>query len=117
MKVPKIGPGGITVITPDNRAGDVVSIFYPEQEFLVDCSGEGIVLPFKDYNPAGTMKNFLRAIVEWDYHYRASDDPRLYEEGKEYEQALIELFKTLPERDKQSCRKIVEIVVMSTMPT
>lgn len=69
-----------------------------------------------DYNPLPSISNFLRAIAEWDYHYRASDDPRLYEEGEEYEQALISFFKQLSAPDQHQLQKIVEIVVMSSQP-
>lgn len=79
-------------------------------------NNEVVVMKLRDYDPAPTMNNFLRAIAEWDYHYSTSDDPRLYEEGKEMEQALIELFRALPQEDQHQCRKIVEIVVMSTQP-
>lgn len=115
MKVPRI-KGQVTVITPDNRAGKVVSIFFTDRTFIADCSGEGVLLSFDDYRPAAIAQNFLWAIDQWDYHYRASDDSRIYEEGKEYEAALIELFRQLPQEDQHNCRKIVEIVVMSTTP-
>lgn len=68
---------------------------------------------FDEYDPLPTMENFLRAITEWDYHYRASDDPRRYEEGQEQEKALIALLKALPAVDQHLCQKIVEIVVIS----
>lgn len=113
MKVPKISCQ-VMVITPDNKACRIVNVDHIKKNFMVDCRQDVPIHPFTDYNPAPTMENFRRAIAEWDYHYRVSDDPRRYEEGKEMEQALIELFRALPQEDQHACRKIVEIVVMST---
>jgi hypothetical protein len=74
-----------------------------------------LVVKFDHYTPAPTLNNFMRAIGEWDYHYRASDDSRIYDEGKEYEQALIELFRKLPQEDQYNCRKIADIVQNSVI--
>lgn len=73
-------------------------------------------MDFSEYDPLPVMDTFLRAIAEWDYHYRASDDPRWYEEGKEQEEALIALLKALPVDVQHQLQKIVEIVVMSAQP-
>lgn len=119
MKVPKPAVGvdaEVLSLYGTIGVGVITHVDYTTERFAVKIEFGFFSNPFKFrmYHPAPTMNNFLRAIEEWDYHYRAADDPRVYEEGKEYEQALIELFKQLPDDDKYSCRKIVEIVVMST---
>lgn len=120
MKVPKPGVGVDVSVHVSNTKGEIylydgtiIEVDHVNKTFHIGvCSWYAYSL--ERYHPAPTMNNFLRAIAEWDYHYRAADDPKIYEEGREHEQALIELFKRLPDDDKYSCRKIVEIVVMST---
>lgn len=122
MKIPRIDAG--VDILPDVKKGDaypaegkIVAVDHVDKLFAISGFKDNwYAFPFEQYNPAPTMNNFLRAITEWDYHYRMADDPRRYEEGKDYEQALIQLFRSLPEQDQQSCRKIVEIVVISATP-
>lgn len=115
MKVPRINVGVEVIYSPmaayPLTNGTVLEVNYIDKVFWI--RGCPIRWPFSVYQPTPTMNNFLRAITEWDYHYRASDDPRRYEEGREQEQALIALLKALPAVDQHQLRKIVEIVVIS----
>lgn len=64
-----------------------------------------------EWDPAPTWINFWDAIEEWDYHFAQSDDPRYYEQHKEMKDALIALFKRLPQQDQHRLQKVLDIVV------
>ena len=116
IKVPRINVG-VEILHHWGKAGTlemtIESVDHMDKVFKAGCSLGGMVYKFEDYRPAPTINNFMRAIGEWDYHYRALEDQRWVDEGKEYEQALIELFRKLPQEDQYNCRKIAEIVILS----
>lgn len=116
MKVPRINVGvAVSIPVGDTTVhGAISEVDFIKKEFRL----HGAIAEswgFHAYHPSCILSNFLRAIAEWDYHYRASDDPRLYEEGQEYGQALIELFRSLPQDDQHTLRKVAEIVTVSVI--
>lgn len=120
MKVPRINVGvnvnaGVTRNDPYLYESTITEVDHVGKTFHIDrCSWYPYSM--ERYDPAPTVNNFMRAIGEWDYHYRASDDSRIYNEGKEYEQALIKLFRALPQEDQHNMRKIADIVTLSVLP-
>lgn len=114
MKVPRINVGvdqdRVSCIT------DIVEVDYINKRFRVADDNWCEFVSMESYHPAPTVNNFMRAIGEWDYHYRASEDQRWVDQGKEYEQALIKLFRALPQEDQHNMHKIADIVTLSILP-
>lgn len=78
-----------------------------------DDNDKTVEVHFESLRPANNFRNFLHLIDEWNAHYNKSDDSKVYEEGKDIEQALIKMSLSMNVRDKLSLDKIVLIKQLS----
>ena len=60
-----------------------------------------------------TLQKILVKVADWDFYYRASDDPRRYDEGLNLEKQLIKELKGLNEIDKHTLDKLKSLIYLS----
>lgn len=94
--------------------GIVKSVDYVKRKVCtINEDDKAVEVYFESLRPANNFRNFLHLIDEWDSHYAKTDDPKLYEQGKNIELLLIKMALSMTIRDKLAIDKICLIKQLS----
>lgn len=103
-----------SIIGDSELTGIVKSVNYQNRKVCVITEDDkSTEVHFESLRPANNFRNFLHLIDEWDIHYDKSDDPKVYEVGKDTEQMLLKMFLSMNVRDKLQVEKMLLIKQLS----